>query len=124
MPMRIRVAQAGLFALLAAANTTHAGEAPATTVKRPLDLTLPRYALVEPDAAKAPSNGRKGNKPYGSGFEARRLDTGKDNAASPAGQASGASTGASASGLRGAAAGPGTGAGGGNRSGAGRHGRR
>ncbi len=125
MSMRVRVAQGVLVALLVAANTAHADDAPATTVERPLDLSLPRDALVKPAAPKAPGDGRKGGKPYGSGFEARRFDTGRDNAASAAGQASGASTGASASGWRGATAGPGAGAGsGGNRSGAGRHGRR
>lgn len=125
MSMRIPVAQAVLAALLIAVNTAHAGDAPTPGVERPLDLSLPRDALAKPDATQAPGDGCKGAKPYGSGYEARRFDAGRGNAASAAGPAGSACAGASASGLRGATAGPGAGAGsGGIRSGAGRHGRR
>ncbi len=121
MPMPVRYAQAVLAALLIAAGAAHAGDAPTTTVERPLDLSLARDAHARPDAPKAPGDGRIDTKPYGSGYEARGLSASKDNAATAARQASGVSIGAGASGLRGAPAGAGSG---GNRSSAGRHGRR
>lgn len=125
MAVRIRLAQAVLAALLVAANTAHAGDAQATTVERSLDLSLPRDALVKPDATMASGDGGKGNKPYGSGYEARNLNATR-KAVSATESASAAPSGADRAGLRGAATGSAARvAGGGHRSGGtGGHGRR
>jgi hypothetical protein len=125
MPMRIHFVHAVLTALVAGIGAAHAADAQEATAERPLDLSLPRNAMAETGSLKAPADGRGVTKPYGSGYEVRRLNMARDSAAAVAGSASGAASGARAFDLGAAAARPGAGAGsGGNRSGAGRRGRR
>lgn len=119
--VRHRLSRAVLLAMLVGSGMVQAADPQEAARQRPLDLSLPGAAVSKPCDAATPGERCVDRKAYGTGYEARRFGTSRDNAASAAGQASSASIGTSASDLRGAAARP---AGSGNRGGAGRHGRR
>ncbi|MDP1647616.1 MAG: hypothetical protein Q8M01_05365 [Rubrivivax sp.] len=102
---RTRLLRSVLAALLLGAGAAHAADTQETAVERPLDLSLPRDMPAKAGPIKKPGDGRIDSKPYGSGYEARRLNATRNSAASAAEPDSAGSSGAASAGLRGAATG-------------------
>lgn len=126
MSQPTRVARCLLAVLLLGVGAAHAADTPETVAERPLDLSLPRDASARADPLRKPGDGRVDIKPYGSGYEARRLNANREGATRATEPAGGASAGTDGAGLRGAATGHTARAGGGSHrsGGAGGRGRR
>lgn len=101
---RTRLSCCVLAALLVGAGAAHAADTQETAVERPLDLSLPRDMPAKAGPLKKPGDGRIDSKPYGSGYEARRLNATRE-ASSATEPASAALSGTDGAGLRGAATG-------------------
>lgn len=99
-----RLSRCVLAALLIGVGAAHAADTQETAVERALDLSLPRDVAAKAVPLKKPGDGRIDSKPYGSGYEARRLNATRE-AGSATESASGASSGTDGAGLRGAATG-------------------
>ena len=76
-PMRTWLPRSLMAALLLGAAATHGADTPAVAEERPLDLSLPRDRSAKADLLKKAGDGRAGERPYGSGYEARRLGAGE-----------------------------------------------
>jgi hypothetical protein len=99
-----RLALAALVSLMvpwvvawAVAGTAHAADAvataaPATATERPLDLSLPREFRARAGAASAAGDGRFDGKPYGSGYESRRMGASGEPMAAARGQGGASAT--------------------------------
>jgi hypothetical protein len=129
-PKGLPLARVLLALVLGSAGIAHAEDVPPATAPaaapaapaaapaaRPLDLTLRRDPMTRPGALTVPREDRADTLPYGSGYESRHLNAGKDSASAAGGHGGGAATSDTRGPKNGAA-------GGGSRNGSGRHGRR
>ncbi len=108
VPSRTLLLCSVLVAHLLGAGVAHAADTDTqeSPIARPLDLSLPRDVPGKAGPIKKHGDGRIDSKPYGSGYEARRLGAARDSTASASEPDSTASFGADRAGLRGAATGP------------------
>jgi len=97
---RSRLLQALLAASLTVAGFAHAADEQKPAAERPLDLTLPRAASDASGMRRTAAETDHAAKPYGSGYEARRLDAARRSPGSAASAASNASAPAGALGER------------------------
>lgn len=100
-----RLSRSVLAALLIGAGAAYAADTQETAVERPLDLSLPRDMPAKAGPIKKPGDGRIDSKPYGSGYEARRLNATRESATSATESAGGTSSGTDGAALRAAATG-------------------